>query len=721
MTAGVLLLTVAGLLRRRRPGRGGQRGARGERSSRSAPSAARPAKLRVTPLHLVALAAGVAVLLLTGWPVAAIAAAAAVVFVPQVLGGGKAAKRMIAKSEALADWTRRLADLISSGAAGSTRDALRRSLNSVPDPIARRGHPPGAPHGPAGHRAGAAAVRARGRRPGRGEDRRRADPAGTQRRAGPGRRAHRRWPLDLDDRSRMVREVEAERAKPRANMRTIVIVTGVLIVGMMLFARTFLSSYSTASRAGRCCSVVAAVFAIALRWMRRLSDPPTPPRVLVDPEPGPVRVVTGLQTGHPRRDADRGSGWCSACARCGPRRRRCRRAGAAVGRADRGHAVAADAVDRGTGGTGCRRGWPACWTGTSGVSDADLKIIGWTAVAAGGPQADAGARRACSPRRCSAWCCCCSALGAFAVFPVARRARRSPRWAGCCPSQEAREAAAKARLEFRTNLEFFLTLVAGERRARGSVEQALEEAVEISGSMPFVQMRRAIRRAALSGRKPWSDLRALGEELEVAELRNLADIAEVAADGAAVYNTLLATARTLRHAELSDARTEANEVSERMSRPLAAARVRADLVRPRPVHAAHVRDRASRPDHTTNEGRNHLMSHNTVTAARAAAPVRDADPGAGHARGVAARRARHRRPRLGLLGEGLMIILAITIGGAVTGGRGGLRGHQDGPVQVGGSADAMPGTRRTERARRARAVRARAAVRRGMASRRGDE
>jgi tight adherence protein C len=137
------------------------------------------------------------------------------------------------------------------------------------------------------------------------------------------------------------------------------------------------------------------------------------------------------------------------------------------------------------------------------------------------------------------------------------------------PSQEAREAAGKARAEFRSNLESFLTLVAGERRARGSVEQALEEAAEISGSTPFVRMRRAIRRAALSGRKPWTDLRALGDELGVAELRNLADIAAVAADGASVYNTLLASARTLRHAELADARTEANQVSERMSRPLA--------------------------------------------------------------------------------------------------------------------------------------------------------
>jgi hypothetical protein len=137
------------------------------------------------------------------------------------------------------------------------------------------------------------------------------------------------------------------------------------------------------------------------------------------------------------------------------------------------------------------------------------------------------------------------------------------------PPAEAREDAGKARAEFRSNLESFLTLVAGERRARGSVEQALEEAAEISGSLPFVRMRRAIRRAALSGRKPWSDLRDLGDELAVPELRSLADIAAVAADGASVYNTLLASARTLRHAELSDARSQANEVSERMSRPLA--------------------------------------------------------------------------------------------------------------------------------------------------------
>ncbi len=221
--------------------------------------------------------------------------------------------------------------------------------------------------------------------------------------------------------------------------------------------------------------------------------------------------------------------------------------------------------------TSGRWGWlptsvAAALDGHLGVSDADIKIIGWTRGQLAARKLTLALAGLLLPTVLGLILLLLG-LGAYVVFPAALGvAIGAVGW--FLPSQEARELAGKARMEFRTNLEFFLTLVAGERRARGSVEQALEEAVEISGSMPFVQMRRAIRRAALSGRKPWSDLRALGDELEVAELRNLADIAEVAADGAAVYNTLLASARTLRHAELSDNRAEANQASERMSRPL---------------------------------------------------------------------------------------------------------------------------------------------------------
>lgn len=205
--------------------------------------------------------------------------------------------------------------------------------------------------------------------------------------------------------------------------------------------------------------------------------------------------------------------------------------------------------------------------GYLGVSDADLQIIGWTRPQLAARKLTLTAAGFLAPTVLGLLLVL-AGLGGFVVLPLAVGvAVAAVGW--FLPSAQARELAVKARVEFRTNLEFFLTLVAGERRARGSVEQALEEAAAVSGSMPFVRMRRAIRGATLAGRKPWADLRALGVELQVVELRNLADIAEVAADGAAVYNTLLATAQTLRHAELSDQRTEANQVSERMSRPLA--------------------------------------------------------------------------------------------------------------------------------------------------------
>jgi tight adherence protein B len=282
VTAGVLLMVLAGLLVS-----GGLVGAAAAvRGVSVLPAGSPPARglrrPRTTPLHLGALATGVLVLLITGWPVAALAAAAGVVFVPKVLGGGKASKQMIATSEALADWTRRLADLISSGAAGSTREALRRSLSSAPEPISPAVTNLVTRLGPQG-------VEPALRQFAREVD----DPAADkiamvlilrERNGGPGlAEVLTALAADLDDRSRMIREVEVERAKPRANMRTIVVVTLALVVGMMLFARTFLSGYSTPL--GQVALLLdVALFGTALRWMRRLSDPPGPPRVLVDPD-----------------------------------------------------------------------------------------------------------------------------------------------------------------------------------------------------------------------------------------------------------------------------------------------------------------------------------------------------------------------------------------------------------------------------------------------------
>ena len=283
MTAGLLLLTLSGLL----VSGGAVMAVAAVRGASIRPAGSAPVRPsprpRITRLHVGALAAGMLVLLITGWPVAALATVGTVAFIPKVLGGGKASKHLITTSEALADWTRRLADLIGSGAAGSTREALRRSLSSAPEPIAPAVTNLVTRMGPQGVEP---ALRQFADEVG--------DPAADriamvlilrERNGGPGlAEVLTALATDLDDRSRMVREVEAERAKPRANMRTIVVVTLVLVFGMTLFARTFLSGYST-PLGQVALLVVVAIFGTALRWMRRLSDPPTPPRILVDPEP----------------------------------------------------------------------------------------------------------------------------------------------------------------------------------------------------------------------------------------------------------------------------------------------------------------------------------------------------------------------------------------------------------------------------------------------------
>jgi tight adherence protein B len=238
-------------------------------------------RIRVTRLHLLAAAAGVLVLLITGWPVAAIGIALGVWFVPSVLGGQAVSRAEIARTEAIATWTRRLADLLASGAVGSLDAALRRSVSACPAPIATEVTALVTRMGPRGieralrtfadevdNRAAekvAGALILRARHGGRGLAEVLSGLA-----------------ADLDERVRMVREIEAERATPRSNTRTIVLLTAVLIVGEIVFARGFLSPYSTLL--GEVALVVViAVFGMALRWLRKLSEPVKQPKILVNP------------------------------------------------------------------------------------------------------------------------------------------------------------------------------------------------------------------------------------------------------------------------------------------------------------------------------------------------------------------------------------------------------------------------------------------------------
>ncbi|WP_147268123.1 type II secretion system F family protein [Spongiactinospora rosea] len=82
---------------------------------------------------LTAAGGGVMMLALTGWPVAAVSAGAAICWLPRLVTG-RPARQRIARLEALESWTRRLADVL--GASRGLEDALIHSTASAPEPIA---------------------------------------------------------------------------------------------------------------------------------------------------------------------------------------------------------------------------------------------------------------------------------------------------------------------------------------------------------------------------------------------------------------------------------------------------------------------------------------------------------------------------------------------------------------------------------------------------------
>lgn len=219
---------------------------------------------------------GLLVLMVTGWPVAALGIAGGVVWVPSLVGQ-HGSERVIDRLDALAEWTRRVADILVSGA-GGLEQAITMSARTCPPAIA------------AEVAALAARLRPRGLEPALrafAEDL--ADPmadrviAALLLRA----RAGGRGLADvLDGLATSIaaevvarRQVEADRAKPRTNIRSIIAITALVLAGLLVFAHDYLAPFGTA--AGQLVlAVIVAVFAASLWWMHRLTKPVSRGRIL---------------------------------------------------------------------------------------------------------------------------------------------------------------------------------------------------------------------------------------------------------------------------------------------------------------------------------------------------------------------------------------------------------------------------------------------------------
>ncbi|WP_354643308.1 hypothetical protein [Kitasatospora camelliae] len=136
------------------------------------------------------------------------------------------------------------------------------------------------------------------------------------------------------------------------------------------------------------------------------------------------------------------------------------------------------------------------------------------------------------------------------------------------PDGVAAGEAKEARTEYLHGIAAYLELVALERAADSGPAEALRRAAAVGRGTVFRRIRDALDRAATDRLPPWDGLDALATELGLTPLQDAADIMRISGtDGAAVYDTLRARARSLRAELLAEELAQANTDSERMVAP----------------------------------------------------------------------------------------------------------------------------------------------------------
>jgi Flp pilus assembly protein TadB len=241
------------------------------------PSAGRQLTAATRKRLLIAIAAGLIVLAVTGWPVAGIVAVAAVLFLPKI-SSTRAARHRVAVLEGLEQWTRRLSDMLT--ASRGLEDALEASARSAPAAIepavtrlarrlaARTGTEAALRafaaeiDDPAGDRIAAALIIATGRRGGGVRD------------------VLNSLAIMLSRDVAARREIEADRAQHRATVKWLT----AFVIGFTVFAvlnRSYSAPYGTA--AGEAVlAFVAALYAGGLIWLNHLGSVPVPGRFLAE-------------------------------------------------------------------------------------------------------------------------------------------------------------------------------------------------------------------------------------------------------------------------------------------------------------------------------------------------------------------------------------------------------------------------------------------------------
>lgn len=230
---------------------------------------------------LVALGAGLVVLAVTGWVVAAAAAGVGALALPRLLSGRNAGQARIARLEGLEAWTRRLADVLSAHA--GLEQALATSVRTPPAAISPELRALGA------HLAAHWAVDDALRALAHDLDDQTADFVvsalllASTRRGARLARALTGLADTVAEEVAMRRAVEADRAKPRTTARWITYITlGFVAVGMA--NRAYTAPFGTPLGQG-VLAVAFGIFALGFGWTWRLAHAEPRGRLLHTREP----------------------------------------------------------------------------------------------------------------------------------------------------------------------------------------------------------------------------------------------------------------------------------------------------------------------------------------------------------------------------------------------------------------------------------------------------
>jgi hypothetical protein len=133
------------------------------------------------------------------------------------------------------------------------------------------------------------------------------------------------------------------------------------------------------------------------------------------------------------------------------------------------------------------------------------------------------------------------------------------------PDLEIRRDATDRRRDLRRVIGAYLDLVAMNLAGGRGLPEALMAAAEVGDGWALRRVRNCLADARITGTSQWEALGALGVELGVDELRDLAaSLSLVADDGAKVRESLASRAETMRQRELAEIEGGAGEKSQSM-------------------------------------------------------------------------------------------------------------------------------------------------------------